>query len=94
MRGAAPLEGLRQSLPRGDNASLHMISLRPVVSAVAGVLALAGVVSAQTTITSQQADEILKELRAIRQAVEKLQAPAPQPQAPAARRPTASRSPT
>lgn len=60
--------------------------LRPFVMAIAGALALAGAASAQTTITSQQADEILKELRAIRLAVEKLQAPAApaQPQAPPA----------
>lgn len=45
------------------------------------ILATAGIASAQTTITSQQADDILKELRAIRQAVERLQAPA-QPPAP------------
>jgi protein-disulfide isomerase len=44
---------------------------------------MAGTASAQTTITSQQADEILKELRAIRGAIERLQIAAPpQPQAP------------
>jgi len=53
------------------------MTTRPLVVALAGLLATAGFTSAQT-ITSQQADEILKELRAIRQAVERLQAPAPQ----------------
>jgi protein-disulfide isomerase len=57
---------------------------RRLVVTVAALLALSGVASAQTTITSQQADEILKELRAIRQAVERLQAPAQQPPAPPA----------
>jgi len=65
---------------------LPFITIRPFVMAIAGALALAGAASAQTTITSQQADEILKELRAIRMAVEKLQVAAPpaQPQAPPA----------
>jgi protein-disulfide isomerase len=40
------------------------------------MLALAGTASAQT-ISAQQGDEILKELRALRQAVERLQAPPP-----------------
>ena len=65
---------------------LSLFSWRAFVTAAAGALVLAGAVSAQTTITSQQADEILKELRAIRLAVEKLQVPAApaQPQAPPA----------
>jgi protein-disulfide isomerase len=58
------------------------MTARPLVVALAAVLAVAGPVSGQTTITSQQAEEILKELRAIRQAVERLQAPAAQPAAP------------
>jgi protein-disulfide isomerase len=45
------------------------------------VPALTGHVFAQT-ITAQQGEEILKELRAMRQAIEKLQAPAPQPAGP------------
>lgn len=62
-----------------------MTILRSLVAVVVGVLALASVTSAQTTITSQQADEILKELRAIRQGIDKLSVPAPQqPQAPPA----------
>jgi len=40
-------------------------------------MAAAGPVSAQT-ITTQQADQIIKELQLLRQAVERLQAPAPQ----------------
>jgi protein-disulfide isomerase len=57
---------------------------RSLVLTIAAGLALCGVASAQT-ITTQQADEILKELRAIRQAVEKLQTAAPtQPPAPPA----------
>jgi len=63
---------------------LSFITPRPFVMAIAGALALAGAASAQTTITSQQADEILKELRAIRQAVEKLQVAAPPAQPPPA----------
>ena len=55
-----------------------------LVAPLAGLLALAGTASAQTTITSQQADEILKELRAIRVGIERLNTPAPQPQAPPA----------
>jgi len=59
------------------------MTTRPLVVALAVVMATAGSAFAQTTITSQQADEILKELRAIRQAVERLQAPpAPQPAGP------------
>lgn len=58
------------------------MTTRPLVVALAAILALAGPASSQTTITSQQAEEILKELRAIRQAVERLQAPAPQPAGP------------
>ena len=51
------------------------------VVTVMAVLAFAGSASGQT-ITAQRGDEILKELRALRQAVEKLQAPAPQPAGP------------
>ena len=59
------------------------MTTRPLVVALAAVMATAGSALAQTTITSQQADEILKELRAIRQAVERLQAPAaPKPAGP------------
>ena len=59
------------------------MTTRPLVVALAAVMATAGPALAQTTITSQQAEEILKELRAIRQAVERLQAPpAPQPAGP------------
>jgi protein-disulfide isomerase len=53
---------------------------RTLIASIAATLALAGMASAQT-ITTQQADEILKELRAIRQAIERQQAP-PQPPAP------------
>jgi len=57
---------------------------RYLVVTIAVMLAASGVASAQTTITSQQAEDILKELRAIRQAVERLQAPqAPRPAPPA-----------
>lgn len=60
------------------------MTIKRTFATVVGVLALAGVASAQT-ITTQQADEILKELRAIRQGIDKLSAPAPQqPQAPPA----------
>ena len=52
-----------------------------LVVTVTTMLALAGTASAQT-ITQQQGDEILKELRALRQAVERLQAPAPPQQGP------------
>ena len=55
-----------------------------LVAPLAGLLVFAGTVSAQTTITSQQADEILKELRAIRAGIDRLNTPAPQPQAPPA----------
>jgi protein-disulfide isomerase len=58
-----------------------LLSARHLVGTAAALVATAGIASAQTTITSQQADEILKELRGIRQAVERLQAPA-QPPAP------------
>ena len=54
------------------------MTTRALVAMVAGTLALAGRASAQT-ITTQQADEILKELRAIRQSIDRLQLP---PQAP------------
>ena len=57
------------------------MTTRPLVVALAAVLAVAGPASGQTTITSQQAEEILKELRALRQAVERLQAPPAQQQA-------------
>jgi protein-disulfide isomerase len=57
------------------------LTARHVFVTAVAMLATAGIASAQTTITSQQADDILKELRAIRQAVERLQAPA-QPPAP------------
>lgn len=65
---------------------LSNFPLRVLVLAMAAAIALAAPASAQTTITSQQADEILKELRAIRLAVEKLQVPAQpaRPQAPPA----------
>jgi len=46
---------------------------------VAVVLGLAAPSAAQT-ITTQQADQIIKELQLLRQAVERLQAPAPAPQ--------------
>lgn len=57
----------------------------PTVAALMGFLALAGPASAQT-ITTQQADQIIKELQLLRQAVERLQAPQapPQVQAPPA----------
>lgn len=55
---------------------MHLI--RVTAFGLAGLLA-ASAAAAQTTITSQQADEIIKELRLLRQAVERLQAPAPQP---------------
>jgi protein-disulfide isomerase len=58
------------------------MTTRALVVGLAVLFATAGSASAQTTITSQQAEEILKELRAIRQAVERLQAPAPQPAGP------------
>ena len=53
---------------------------KSLVVTVMTMLACAGTASAQT-ITQQQGDEILKELRALRQAVERLQAPQ-QPQGP------------
>ena len=57
---------------------------RSLVLTVAALLALATNSAAQT-ITSQQADQIIKELQLLRQAVERLQVPqAPQPQAPPA----------
>ena len=56
-----------------------MPTARFLVVIIAAILAGHSAASAQTTITSQQADEILKELRALRQAVERLQAPAPPP---------------
>src|SRR5262245_3134212 len=62
---------------------LTMPMTRLLVVTMAAILAAGSVASAQTTITSQQADEILKELRAIRQAVERLQAPAQPPAPPA-----------
>lgn len=59
---------------------------RLVMTAVLVVccLALLAAPSAAQTITTQQADQIIKELQLLRQAVERLQAPAPapQPQAP------------
>jgi protein-disulfide isomerase len=58
------------------------MTTRSLVVGLAVLFATSGSASAQTTITSQQAEEILKELRAIRQAVERLQAPAPQPAGP------------
>ena len=69
--------------PPEDNAPLTMPMMRCLVVTLAALLAGGGIASAQTTITSQQADEILKELRAIRQAVERLQAPAQPPAPPA-----------
>ena len=61
-----------------------MRTARIAITVLAGLLAAGGPVSAQT-ITSQQADQIIKELQLLRQAVERLQAPqAPQPQAPPA----------
>jgi len=61
-----------------------MRTARIVITVLAGLLAAGGPVSAQT-ITSQQADQIIKELQLLRQAVERLQAPqAPPPQAPPA----------
>jgi len=65
-------------VPREDNAPLTMLMTRYVVVTLATILAFGSTAAAQTTITSQQADEILKELRAIRQAIEGLRAPAPQ----------------
>jgi len=57
---------------------------RALVLTVIALLGMASSVVAQT-ITTQQADEIIKELRLLRQAVERLQVPpAPQPQAPQA----------
>jgi protein-disulfide isomerase len=61
---------------------LPMLPGRTLIATVTAVLMLAGSAFAQT-ITTQQAEEILKELRAIRQAIERQQAPAP-PQAPPA----------
>lgn len=55
-----------------------MPAARTLLATVTVTVALAGAASAQT-ITTQQTDEILKELRAIRQAVEELQTPAPPP---------------
>jgi len=61
-----------------------MRTARIAITVLAGLLAAGRPVSAQT-ITSQQADQIIKELQLLRQAVERLQAPqAPQPQAPPA----------
>jgi protein-disulfide isomerase len=61
-----------------------MKSARIAITVLAGLLAAGAPVSAQT-ITSQQADQIIKELQLLRQAVERLQVPqAPQPQAPPA----------
>ena len=57
--------------------------IRSLVLAGVALLCVAGTAAAQT-ITTQQADEIIKELRLLRQAVERLQTPQapPQPQAP------------
>lgn len=56
--------------------------MRSLVLTVATLVGVAGTASAQT-ITTQQADEIIKELRLLRQAVERLQTPQAPPQAQA-----------
>lgn len=60
---------------------LQMRLMHSLLGTVVTVLAFSGAASAQT-ITAQQGDEILKELRALRQAVERLQSPTPQPAGP------------
>lgn len=58
-----------------------MMRMVRAFGAAAGCAFLLGVPLAAQTITEQQADEILQELRAIRQTLEKMAQPQPQPRA-------------